>query len=50
MINQFPVLYSVGIHRSVENVVMFLPLHPVKDASLTGCELQSFCSKLLYVV
>jgi len=33
----------LGMYRSVENARMFLPAHPVRDASLTGCR---FCMVL----
>jgi len=35
---------NIGMYRSVENVRTFLPVHPVRDASLTGC---CFCREFL---
>ena len=33
--------HSKGMHRSVENV-QYSALHPVKDASLTGCRCRTW--------
>ena len=33
----------LGIHRSVEKNAETFPLHPVRDASLTGCNFCGCC-------